>query len=116
MFHDVFVAAVSEDRKADYRAQGERVARVFKAHGALAYVENWGADVPDGEVTSFPKAVGLKPGEVVVIGWSAWPDKAARDRAMPEIMADPAMQVEMKSIPVDGKRMIFGGFETLFHV
>jgi uncharacterized protein YbaA (DUF1428 family) len=47
---------------------------------------------------------------VVVFSWIEWPSKAARDAGMKKVMADPGMQGEM---PFDGKRLIFGGFETI---
>jgi len=37
-----------------YKNHAEAAAVVFKEHGALKFVECWGDDVPDGEVTSFP--------------------------------------------------------------
>ncbi|MEM7670435.1 MAG: DUF1428 domain-containing protein [Pseudomonadota bacterium] len=113
MFHDIFVAAVKESRRAEYLEHAGTVAAVFRAHGALSYIENWGVDLMQGERTSFPKAVELEAGEAVVVGWAVWPDQAARDGAMPGIMPDPAMQAGMKALPIDGTRMIFGGFETV---
>jgi uncharacterized protein YbaA (DUF1428 family) len=41
-------------------------AKVFKENGALAVVECWGDDVPDGNLTSFPMAVKRQPDETVV--------------------------------------------------
>ncbi len=64
--------------------------------------------MPQGEVTSFPRAVQLKEGEAVVFSWIEWPDKPTRDAAMAKMMADERMMAE--PMPFDGKRMIFGGF------
>jgi uncharacterized protein YbaA (DUF1428 family) len=79
--------------------------------GALEVREWWGSDVPDGKVTSFPMAVKLEPGEVVVFSWVLWPDKATRDAANEKMMNDPDMA--NTPMPFDGKRMIYGGFEPL---
>jgi uncharacterized protein YbaA (DUF1428 family) len=49
--------------------------------------------------------------ETVVFGWITWPSRAARDAGMAKAMADPRLQ--SVAMPFDGKRMIFGGFETL---
>jgi uncharacterized protein YbaA (DUF1428 family) len=77
-------------------------------------VETWGDDVPEGQVTSFSKAVQSKADEAVVFSWVWWPDKATRDDAWKRMMDDQQMQAE--EMPFDGKRMIFGGFEVLVEV
>ena len=74
--------------------------------------ENWEADVPEGQVTSFPMAVKREPGEAVVFSWILWPDKASCDACWASSETDPRW-AEM-DMPFDGKRMIFGGFETIF--
>jgi uncharacterized protein YbaA (DUF1428 family) len=40
-----------------------------------------------------------------------WPDKATRIAAWEKMTGDPAMQPG--DMPFDGKRLIYGGFETL---
>ncbi len=57
-------------------------------------------------------AVKAEPNENVVFSWIVWPSKAARDEGQRKVMADPRMQ-PASDMPFDGKRMIFGGFETL---
>ena len=37
----------------------------------------------------------------------------ARDLGMKKVMADPRMNEENMTMPFDGKRMIFGSFETI---
>ncbi len=85
---------------------------LFQEYGATAHVETWGVDVPDGHTTSFPMAVKLEEGEVVVFSWLTWPDKATADDAWRKMMEDPRM-AEM-DMPFDGKRMMWGGFEPVF--
>lgn len=110
---DGFVAAVPNANKAVYIEHARKAAVVFKRHGAQKLVENWGTDVPEGEVTSLPMAVQCKPDETVVFSWVVWASKEARDAGWEKIMADPDMQPENNPMPFDGKRMIFGGFETV---
>ena len=111
---DGFVAATPSDTKEHYITQVKAIAELFKEHGALRVVDCWGIDVPDGEVTSFPMAVKREPDETVVFGWVEWPSKAERDAAWERIMQDERMaKIDM---PFDGKRMIFGGFETISDV
>ena len=85
---------------------------VWMEHGALSYVECTADDVPYGELTSFPRAVHATDDEIVIFSWITYESKAKRDEVMGKIMSDPRMQFDMASMPFDGKRMIFGGFEA----
>src|SRR5690606_6864276 len=106
-----FVAAVPAANKEAYIRHTAEAAPLFKEFGATRMVENWGDDVPDGKVTDFRRAVEAKPDEVVVFSWLEYPNRQARDAANEKIMSDPRMQ-DMAAMPFDGKRMIFGGFES----
>lgn len=110
---DGFVAAVPTKNREKYKAHAEYSAAVFKDHGATKVVECWGDDVPDGEVTSFPKAVQKKDDETICFSWIVWPSKEARDAGMQKVFADERMKPENNPMPFDGKRLIYGGFETL---
>lgn len=110
---DGFVLAVPKENKARYIAHAKFAAAIFKDHGALTLVECWGDDVPEGEVTSFPMAVKCQPDEVVCFSWITWPSKQARDEGMKKVMADPRMESDLLQMPFDGKRMIYGGFQTI---
>jgi uncharacterized protein YbaA (DUF1428 family) len=110
-----FLAAVPEARKEDYRRHAAATWEVFRRLGCLSIQENWGADVPSGKLTSFPQAVKLEEGEVVVFGWMVWPDKQTNDAAWDRIMTDAEIQQEMgDEMPFDGARMMWGGFEPMF--
>ncbi|MDW3182036.1 DUF1428 domain-containing protein [Roseobacter sp.] len=110
---DGFVAAVPSSKKQDYLNHSRISSEVFKRHGALKTVENWGDDVPPGEVTSFPQAVHCGDDETVVFSWVVWPSKEVRDAGWAKIMEDPDMSPETNPMPFDGARLIFGGFETI---
>jgi len=86
------------------------VARDF---GALEQMEAWEADVADGKVTDFRRAVKLSPGEKVVFSWVVWPDKATADASHDKMMADPRFEEMGSDMPFDGKRMVYGGFEPI---
>jgi uncharacterized protein YbaA (DUF1428 family) len=92
-----FVTPVKTADKDAYLRCAQAAAPIFKEFGALAVVENWGVDIRDGKVTDFKMAVKLEPGETVVLSWLIWPDRFH--------------EMEM---PFDGKRMVVGGFETIF--
>ncbi len=112
---DGFVAAVPVENKEAYLEHARITSPVFKKYGALRVVDNWGDEVPDGEVTSFPLAVKAKPGEVIVFSWIEWPSKEAREKGMEQCMTDPVFTSDM-DMPFDGKRMLIGSFETILDV
>lgn len=71
-------------------------------------------DVKSGQLTSFPQAVQLKEDEIVVFSWITYNSRAHRDEVNANVMKDPRMAgMDPKSLPFDGKRLIYGGFETL---
>jgi len=109
---DGFVVAVPTSSKETYRTFCQQMATLFKAYGALDVVDCWGDDVPPGKLTSFPLAVQATEGETVCFGWTTWPSREARQAAWQQIENDPRMK-EAGSPPFDGKRMIYGGFESI---
>ena len=110
---DGFVVPVPTANKETYRSVAQKASTVFKENGALAVVECWGDDVPEGKVTSFPMAVQRKPDETVVFSWIMWPSKAVRDTGMKKAMEDPRLKEGMNPMPFDGQRMIYGGFQVI---
>ncbi|MDJ1006945.1 MAG: DUF1428 domain-containing protein [Paracoccaceae bacterium] len=108
---DGYLLAVPTENRVRYRALAEEVWPMFARHGAMAMREWWGDDVPDGEVTSFPMAVKLEPGETVVFAWVEWPDKATRDAGNAGMRAEMAASGDDGAgIPFDVMRMMWGGF------
>jgi uncharacterized protein YbaA (DUF1428 family) len=110
---DGFVAAVPRGNKDKYREHAAGSVAMFKEFGATRQMEGWGDDVPDGKVTDFKGAVKATPDEVVVFSFLEYPDKATRDKANEKIMSDPKMKALGDTMPFDGKRMIFGGFQPI---
>jgi uncharacterized protein YbaA (DUF1428 family) len=108
---DGFVVAVPTANQDTYRKHAEAAAAVFKEYGALEVVECWGDDVPEGKLTSFPMAVQRKDDETVVFSWIRWPSRAARDEGMKRSMEDP--RLKNATMPFDGKRLIYGGFQVI---
>ncbi|MEM7567781.1 MAG: DUF1428 domain-containing protein [Pseudomonadota bacterium] len=113
VYVDGFVAAVPSDERDAFLAHARIAADIFKERGALEIRECWGNDVPHGTLTSFPKAVQCEAGETVVFSWVVWPSKDVRDAGWAALMEDPRMSEEANPMPFDGKRMIFGGFESV---
>lgn len=107
-----FVTPVKTGDRDRYIASARAAAPLFKEYGALSQVEAWGDNVPDGKVTDFKRAVKAEDGETVVFSWVTWPDKATADAFETRMMDDP--RFSELDMPFDGKRMIYGGFETIF--
>ena len=101
---DGFVVAVPADKKDAYREMAAKAAPLFKEFGALRIVECWASDVPDGKA---------EENEEVVFSWIEYPSKEVRDAANQKMMSDPRMKEFGESMPFDGKRMIYGGFESI---
>ncbi|MEQ9641626.1 MAG: DUF1428 domain-containing protein [Alphaproteobacteria bacterium] len=109
---DGFVLAVPTANREAYCKMAADAGVVFKEHGAVAFIECWGDDVPDGEVTSFPMAVNCKADETVVFSWIVWPSREVRDAGNKKVMADPRLKMG-DDMPFDGKRLIYGGFTPI---
>jgi len=105
---DGMVASVPNGNRDGHVAHAAKTTKLFQEKGALRVVNGWGADVPDGKVTDFKRAVQAKDGETVVFGWIEWPDKPTRDAGMGALMQDPRMR---ETPPAwNGPLAIFGGF------
>ena len=113
---DGFVIAVPKQKIEAYKALARTAGKVWKEHGALAFVECVGDDVPYGELTSFPRAVQAKDDETVVFSWIIYESREQRDAINAKIMADPRLKSDMSDMPFDGKRMIYGGFEAFLQL
>jgi uncharacterized protein YbaA (DUF1428 family) len=116
---DGFVIAVPTANRQQFIEHARHFDAMFLELGALRVVEGWGDDVPDGKLTDFRRAVQATADETVAFSWVEWPDKATRDAAMKKMREDPHMDPATPGnppIPFDGKRMIFGGFETVVDV
>jgi uncharacterized protein YbaA (DUF1428 family) len=111
---DGFVLPVPKKHLAAYRAIARKAGKIWMEYGALSYYECVEDDVKPGKYTSFPQAVKLKPGEVVVFSWIVYKTRAQRDRINKQVMADPRlMSMDPKTMPFDGKRMFWGGFKPI---
>ena len=115
---DGFVVPVPKKKLQAYRRMARKAGKIWREHGALAYMECVADDVKVGKLTSFPRSVKLKPAETVIFSWIVYESRSQRDRIIKKVMADPrlASMMDPKSMPFDGKRMIYGGFKLLVGV
>ncbi len=110
---DGFLLAVPQKNIDAYKKLARKAGKVWMEHGALQYVECVADDVPVGKLTSFTRAVKLKPGEVVLFSYIVYKSRAHRDAVLKKVMADPSLKADMDNMPFDTKRMIWGGFKGI---
>lgn len=112
---DGFVVPVPKRNLKSYRRIATAAGKIWREHGAVDYWECVADDVKPGKVTSFPQSVKLKSGETVLFSWIVFKSRAHRDRVNAKVIADPrlAQMMDDKSMPFDGRRMIYGGFKSL---
>jgi uncharacterized protein YbaA (DUF1428 family) len=112
---DGFVVPVPKKNLKAYLAVARTASKVWRDHGALEVRECVADDVKPGKRTSFPRSVKLKATETVVLSYIVYKSRAQRDKIMTKVMKDPrlAKMMNPKTMPFDGKRMIFGGFKVL---
>ena len=113
---DGFVVAVPKQNIDAYKVMARKAGEVWKEHGAVAFVECVGDDVPYGELTSFPRAVQAKEDEIVVFSWIVYKSREERDSINAKVMSDPRLKDSMSDMPFDGKRMIYGGFQPFLEL
>ena len=115
---DGFVVPVPRQNLPAYRRMARKAGKVWREYGALDYKEWVSDDVKVGKLTSFPRSVKLKRGETVVFAWIVYKSRADRDRINAKVMKDPRLadMMDTKSMPFDGKRLIYGGFKKLVFV
>lgn len=109
---DGYVLPVPTKHMETYRAMARKAGKVWMEHGALSYCECLAEDVKPGKWTSFPQAVKLKEGETVIFAWVVYKSRRDRDAINAKVMKDPRL-ANMKDMPVDGKRMFWGGFTPI---
>ena len=111
---DGMVVPVPKKQLGAYRRVARKFGKLWRKLGALEYRESVAYDAKRGKVTSFPRSVKLKPGEVVVLAYIVYKSRADRNRINAAVMKHPSVQKMMKQkMPFDLRRMFFGGFKTL---
>lgn len=112
---DGFLVPVPSDKLEAYRKISRKCGKIWMEYGALQYIECAADDVKPGKWTSFPQAVKLKEGEVVIFSYIVYKSRKHRDTVNKKVFGDPRMNRIMgpDNMPFDGKRMIFGGFSTI---
>jgi uncharacterized protein YbaA (DUF1428 family) len=112
---DGFVLPVPKKNRARYVRLARLAAKVWRDHGALEYRECIADDVPKGKLTSFPRGVKLKSTETVWFSFARLPEPQASRSGERQSHEGPAPRQihESQGVPLDGKRVIFGGFKVV---
>ncbi len=113
MYVDGFIIPVPKNKIDEYKKLAALSGEVWKDCGALSYVESIADDVKSGEHTSFPQSVKLKDDEIVIFSFITYNSREERDQVNEKAMADPRLKdMNNGNFPFDGKRLIWGGFES----
>jgi uncharacterized protein YbaA (DUF1428 family) len=112
---DGFIVPVPKKNIEAYRRMARKAGKVWREHGALDFKECVADDVKKGKWTSFPRSVKMKPSETVMFSYIVYKSRAHRDKVNTKVMKDKriASMMNMKAMPFDGKRMIWGGFKVI---
>ena len=112
---DGFIVPVPKKSLAAYRNMARKAGKIWREHGALEFKECVADDVKLGKWTSFPRSVKRKPNETVMFSYIVYKSRKDRDRINAKVMRDPrlAKMMDVKAMPFDAKRMIYGGFKVL---
>jgi uncharacterized protein YbaA (DUF1428 family) len=112
---DAIVIPVPRAKLDIYKRMSTEWGNAHLRHGALYYSDSISDDAQPGKQTSWPQSVQLKEDEVIALAWVVYRNKADRDRVGKAVMEDPQLKDSMdpSKMPFDGKRMFWGGFETI---
>lgn len=113
---DGYVLVVPKKKVEAYRRMAHKAGKVWKEHGALEFRECVGDDLNiKGVDKTFPKLMKLKPSETVFFSWIVYKSRKDRDRVNAKVLKDPRINgmMEPKDMPMDPKRMTYGGFKAL---
>lgn len=113
---DGFLLPVKKKDLQAYRRMAHQAGKIWRKYGALEFRECAGDDLNTGNMgTSFTRTIRAKRGETVFFSWIVFKSKADRDRINKRVMKDPriAKMMQGDSMPMDPKRMRYGGFKVL---
>jgi uncharacterized protein YbaA (DUF1428 family) len=111
---DGFLLPVPKRKVQAYRRIARRAGRIWREHGALEFRECVGDDLAPKGALPFTRVIKTKPGETVCFSWIVFKSRAHRDRVNAKVMKDPRIaNMDPKEMPVDMKRMAYGGFKVL---
>lgn len=134
-YFDGYLIPVPTEKLDAYKVFSQQIAEVYLEYGAIRVVDCLlDSDVSNDEgfhatdareelmeneepLRDFPTATAIKDGEVVIMSWTEWPSKEARDSGLAKALADPRVQPQDdQEVLFEGRRLIAGGFIPLIDV
>jgi uncharacterized protein YbaA (DUF1428 family) len=106
-----YIAPVPKKNKQAFAEMCAQMRDIAADCGALRSVDSWSEEIKDGKVTDFKRAVKAEEGEAVSFGYIEWPSRQAYEEGSAKMRKDKRMA--NLDMPLDGRRIIFGGFEVL---
>jgi uncharacterized protein YbaA (DUF1428 family) len=111
---DGYVLPVPKKKVRAYRRLAEKTGKIWREHGALEFRECIGDDLNVKMLVPFPRVVKPKPGETIFFSWIVFKSRAHRDRVNAKVWKDPRLgSMDMKAMPFDAKRTLYGGFKAV---
>lgn len=118
---DGFVLVVPKGKEADYQKMAEMGRDSWMKHGALQYFECKGDDLKPQEMGDeksrpFAEMTGASGNENVWFSFIVFNSKEHRDEVNKKVMEEMGAMAEEQSeftMPVDMKKMAYGGFEAV---
>jgi uncharacterized protein YbaA (DUF1428 family) len=116
---DGFVFPIPRKHLNEYKLVAEKVALIWKEHGALDYFEYAGDSFKLEGTISFQEMMEAKADEVIVFGWVVFESRESRDLVNNQVAADPRMEelvaplIDPSQQIFDAKKMVYGGFQPL---
>ncbi len=115
---DGFVLVVPKGKEEDYKKMAEMGKESWMKHGALEYYECRGSELAPQEMgdeksRAFPEVMGASGDENVWFSFIVFNSKEHRDEVNAKVMEEMG-QMDFKDfeMPVDMKRMAYGGFQV----
>jgi uncharacterized protein YbaA (DUF1428 family) len=113
---DVCIQPIPKKNLKDYRKLTKTIGKILVKHGALSS-SDFVSDDANAQKLSFPKAVKIKKGEVIIYATAEFKSKAHRDQVFKKIIKDPAMlKLDMEPSYINPKRAVVGGFKLVVNV
>ncbi len=108
-----YVAPVAKEKREAFADMCKTMRDLAIDNGAIHAVDGWAAGIKSGTITDFKQAVKAKAGEAIAFGYAEWPSKDAFDQGSVKMREDARMPPPGADMPMDGKRLIYGGFEVM---
>ena len=114
---DGFTLPIPRKYLDEYKVVAEKVAKIWKEHGALAYYEYLGDDLQMEGIRSFPDCLNANEDDAIIFGWVVFENKVSRDQVNELVATDPRMSdliaplIDPKKVIFNANRMVYAGFK-----